>query len=86
LITLDIASKVLVEAFKQNNFSEKFLPRYENMWRKKLGREIKFGRYFHKFYSKLNDNSIDSLFDAAKKDGLLKFISAKGKFDWHKTR
>jgi len=85
LISGEIASKVLIEAFKQNNFSEKFLSRYENMWRKELGREIKFGRYFHKFYSKLNDNSIDSLFDAAKKDGLLKFISGKGKFDWHQN-
>lgn len=55
------------------------------MWRKELGREIKFGRYFHKFYSKLNDNSIDSLFDTAKKDGLLKFMSEKGKFDWHQN-
>lgn len=85
LISGEIASKVIIEAFKQNNFSEKFLSRYENMWRKELGREIKFGRYFHKFYSKLNDNSIDSLFDAAKKDGLLNFISKKGKFDWHQN-
>jgi hypothetical protein len=56
------------------------------MLRKELGREIKFGRYFHKFYSKLNDNSIDSLFDAANKDGLVKIISEKGKFNWDKTR
>ena len=52
---------------------------------KDLGREIKFGTYFHKLYSKLHDDSIDMLFDAADKDGLLPFISKKGKFDWHKN-
>jgi len=49
-----------------------------------LGWEITFGEYFHKFYSKLDDRSLDELFVAAKEDGLLSFIAKKGKFVWHR--
>ena len=83
LISAELASSVLIEAFKRNDFSKKFLSKYEKLWQRDLGREINFGRYFHRFYSKLNDDSTDSLFDAAKKDALLSFIAHKGKFDWH---
>lgn len=85
LISAEIASKVIIEAFHKNDFSTKFLSKYEKLWKKELENEIKFGKYFHKFYSKLSDSSIDKLFDAAKKDGLLSFISERGKFDWHKN-
>ena len=85
LISAEMASKVIKEAFQKEDFSAKFLSKYEKLWGRDLGREIRFGRYFHKFYSRLNDNSIDTLFDAAKKDGLLPFISENGKFDWHKN-
>jgi digeranylgeranylglycerophospholipid reductase len=84
LISAEIASTVIKEAFIKEDFSAKSLSKYEKLWQKDLGAEIKFGRYFHRFYSKLNDDSIDTLFDAAKKDGLLSFISENGKFDWHK--
>lgn len=73
------------EAFQKGDFSASFLSKYEKLWKNELGNEIKLGKYFHKFYSKLSDNSIDTLFDAAKKDGLLSFISEQGKFDWHKN-
>jgi len=85
LISAEIASNVIQEAFQKGDFGARFLSKYEKLWKNELGNEIKLGKYFHKFYSKLSDNSIDTLFDAAKKDGLLPFISEKGKFDWHKN-
>ena len=85
LISAEMASNVIQEAFQKTDFSAKFLSKYEKLWKKELENEIKFGEYFHKFYSKLSDSSIDTLFDAAKKDGLLSFISQEGKFDWHRN-
>lgn len=84
LISAEIASEVIKKAFKKRRFDANTLSEYEKIWEKSLGREIRFGQYFHKFYSKLDDDSIDALFNAAKDDGLLSFIAERGKFDWHK--
>jgi len=84
LISADIASETIKKAFKKMKFDAGTLSEYEITWRKSLGREIKFGQYFHRFYSRLNDESIDALFHAAKVDGLLSYISERGKFDWHR--
>lgn len=84
LIGAEIASEVIKKAFEKGNFEARTLSKYEEIWKKSLGKEIIYGEYLHRFYSKLDDDSIDKLFYAAKQDGLLSFIATKGKFDWHK--
>ena len=84
LVSAEIASETIKQAFKKGKFDEGTLSEYEKTWEKSLGREIKFGQYFHRFYSRLDDDSIDALFHAANEDGLLSFIAERGKFDWHK--
>ncbi|MDA2921044.1 NAD(P)/FAD-dependent oxidoreductase [Desulfobacterota bacterium AH_259_B03_O07] len=84
LLSAEIASKVIKKAFKVGTFEAKTISKYEKQWKKILGKEIAFGEYFHKFYSKLSDNSLDGLFSAAKQDALLSYIAKNGKFDWHK--
>jgi digeranylgeranylglycerophospholipid reductase len=85
LLGAEIASDVINKAFKKGNFQGRTLSEYQRLWRRSLGREIVFGEYFHKFYSKLDDNSIDALFEAAEQDNFFSFISENGKFDWHKN-
>jgi digeranylgeranylglycerophospholipid reductase len=85
LLGAEIASEVIKKAFKKGDFRARTLSEYQRLWRKSLGRELVFGEYFHKFYSRLDDNSIDGLFDAAERDNLFSFISENGKFDWHKN-
>jgi len=51
--------------FQKGDYSAKSLSKYEKLWRSDIGREIKYGKYFHKFYSRLGDKSLDALFDAA---------------------
>ena len=84
LLSAEAGSEIIKKAFKIGEFDAKTLSEYEKKWKKVLGREITLGEYFHKFYSKLSDNSLDALFDAAKQDGLLSYIAKNGKFDWHK--
>lgn len=85
LLGAEIASDIIRKAFKKGNFQAKTLSEYQRLWRKSLGRELVFGEYFHKFYSKLDDNSIDALFEAAEQDNFFSFVSENGKFDWHKN-
>jgi digeranylgeranylglycerophospholipid reductase len=85
LLGAEIASDIIKKAFKKGNFQARTLSEYQRLWKKSLGRELAFGEYFHKFYSKLDDNSVDALFEAAKQDNFFSFISENGKFDWHKN-
>ncbi|MGH7885073.1 MAG: NAD(P)/FAD-dependent oxidoreductase [Thermodesulfobacteriota bacterium] len=84
LISAEIASELILKAFTENRFNEKFLSKYQKMINSCFSKEIKFGEFFHKFYSTLSDYQINQLFDAAKEDRILDFISERGKFDWHK--
>ena len=85
LISGEIASGLIDIAFKQNRFDQKYLSRYQKLIKSNFSKEIKFGEYFHRFYKDLDDYHINKLFDAAKKDDLLSFISEEGSFDWHKN-
>ncbi|MGQ0794129.1 MAG: NAD(P)/FAD-dependent oxidoreductase [Deltaproteobacteria bacterium] len=84
LITAQIASDVIRKALAKGSLDARALSEYERIWQKSVGREVRFGEYFHRFYSKLDDPYIDKLFHAAKTDGLFSFIAERGKFDWHK--
>lgn len=83
LVSAEMASEVIKAAFRAGKFNARTLSRYEKLWKGTLGKEIKYGEYFNKLFSKLGDNSLDLLFDAAIQDNLLPYITTNGKFDWH---
>ncbi len=85
LISGEMAADTIYMALQNGDTSAKTLSNYEKMWKKSIGNEISFGKYFHRFYSKLGDDSVDALFEAAEKDKLLSFIAEQGSFDWHKN-
>ena len=85
ILSAEIASDVIDKCFSTNDFSDNTLCEYESGWKKIIGNEIKYGQYFHNFFSKLSDNSIDELFEAVGKDGILDYISRSGNFDWHSS-
>lgn len=85
LIGGEIAAETIIKAFSKGDFSRKTLAEYERRWKGVFGKEIAYGEFFHRLYSRLDDDSIESLFDAALKDGLPSFIAEKGRFDWHKN-
>jgi digeranylgeranylglycerophospholipid reductase len=57
-----IASDVLREAFRKNDFSEAFLSRYEERWHKTIGRSIRAGLMFRELYKSLTNKQIDNIF------------------------
>jgi len=85
LLSAEMASEVIKKAFHTGKFHAKTLSRYEKLWKGTLGKEIKYGEYFNKLFSKLGDNSLDQLFNAARQDNLLTYVTNNGKFDWHKN-
>jgi len=85
LLCSEIAVQVILKAFKKNSFNASAFSEYEELWKKKIGNEIKTGYYMRKMYSKLTDWQIEQLFHIAKSNGLLSFIEKRMEFDWHRN-
>ncbi|MEK7878344.1 MAG: hypothetical protein AAB285_00640, partial [candidate division NC10 bacterium] len=50
----------------------------------RLGREIKIGGFFRRLFEHLKDSEIDDLFRIVRSDGILRAVTSKARFDWHK--
>lgn len=82
LICSEIASGVIMERFRDGNFTSRALAKYEKLWKKRLQREILIGYYARNNYGKLSDIQIEKIFQIARNDGLIPLIQNKGNFDW----
>jgi len=85
LLCADIAAKTLHQALQHDDLSAKSLARYEQGWRRILGRELKIGYWARKLFERLSDGQIDRIFDIVKANGIDEaLLKAKDlSFDWH---
>jgi digeranylgeranylglycerophospholipid reductase len=83
LIGADCAVETLKEAFDQDSFDMSFFCRYEQKWRSQIGKEIDRGFMLRKIFNKLTDKHIEKLFDLSTKDGIMRIVNEKARFDWH---
>jgi digeranylgeranylglycerophospholipid reductase len=85
LIGAEMAGEVLHQALADNDLSAKRLSRYERVWRRKLGGELRTGYWARKFFERLNERQIDQVFKTIKAGGIDEaLLKAKDvSFDWH---
>ena len=85
LLCADIAAKTLHQALESDDLSAKSLAKYERLWKKKLGRELKIDYYARKVYEQLNDWQIDRVFDIILSNGIDEALlkTEDLSFDWH---
>jgi digeranylgeranylglycerophospholipid reductase len=83
LLAAEIGADVLSTAIGKNNFGADLLSMYERRWKKLLGKELEIGLCLRSAFKKFSDSKIDSLFEIASKNGLMKLIREKANFDWH---
>jgi len=85
LLGADIAAKTLHQALEDDDLSAKRLARYEQRWKRKLGREIKIGYWARKLFERLSDRQIDRIFEIVKANGIDEaLLKAEDlSFDWH---
>jgi digeranylgeranylglycerophospholipid reductase len=83
LLTGALAADVLGEGLRENRLDESCLRRYESRWRKRLGKEIRAGLAFRRIAAKLSDESIDSLIELARVNGIVPLLQEKASFNWH---
>lgn len=62
----DVASK----AFETGDFSERSLSKYDKMWKKSAGRELRTGYTLRKMFVKFGDGDLDSAYGIASKESV----------------
>lgn len=84
LLCAEAAAHTVEMAFKTGDFTARSMRTYEEIWRGKLGREMRTGSFFRRLAERLTDKEIDDLFRVVQSDGILSAITKKAHFDWHK--
>ena len=83
LISGRIAGEVLHDALTVDGLSASGLRNYDVRWRKRLGQEIRIGLAFRRLASKMTDESIDSLIELARVNGIVPLLQRTASFNWH---
>jgi digeranylgeranylglycerophospholipid reductase len=74
-----LASEVMVEALEKENME--ILQKYQVLYRKNFGRELKTQRMVHKTFKSLTDTDLDFMFSKLKEEGAEDLISEYGDMD-----
>jgi len=83
LLASNIASDVIIEAFKQKRFDESFLSIYETKWKKKIGFELTIGLWMRNSFSNCTDEQIDSLVQLCSQPNILRIFEKYDYFNKH---
>lgn len=66
-----IARDIIFKAFERKDFSEAMLKKYDDAWKKKIGKTIRMGMFFRNQFEKMDNPQMDSYFRTFKKIPLL---------------
>ncbi|OGO33296.1 MAG: hypothetical protein A2Z29_05340 [Chloroflexi bacterium RBG_16_56_11] len=85
LLGAEIAAAVLEQALADDDLSSRGLSKYERVWRRKLGRELRTGYWARKLFERLGEKKIDRLFEIVRAGGIDEaMLRARDlSFDWH---
>ncbi|MFQ6075263.1 MAG: NAD(P)/FAD-dependent oxidoreductase [Candidatus Bathyarchaeia archaeon] len=81
-ICAKIAGETAAEAVLHDDVSSKHLQNYERRWRKRLGREFNTMLWARRVANALSDTTIDRIFRAVIRDGLVRVIEEEGEIDF----
>ena len=83
LLSAEMASEVILHAFRKGDFSVHTLGQFERFWRSAFGRELWTGYLARKLTARLSDSLMERAFDRAKGIDLLSKLNGSLSFDWH---
>lgn len=76
------AARALIEAYEAEDFSRKFLSRYEKYWKKEIGRELFLDGLVQKYFSSLSDSALESIYRVLSKPQNVALINRLGDIDF----
>ena len=84
LLSGALAADVLGSALRRNRLTARALSRYERLWRRRLGHEIRIGLAFRRIAARLSDDSIDRIIELARVNGIVPLLQENASFNWHR--
>ena len=82
LISAKRCAQVAVEALNKQDFSESLLSKYQKLWEKDIGKEIKQGLRLRNIFLNLSDDDIDEILDIFGQEEFLNIINRYGDIDF----
>jgi flavin-dependent dehydrogenase len=83
LLSAEMATQVILRAFRKREFSVHTLGEFERFWRAAFGLELWTGYLARKLAGRLCDSFVERAFDRAKGINLLSGLNGNLNFDWH---
>ena len=83
LLSAEMASEVILRAFRKGDFSSQTLGEFERFWRTAFGLELYVGYFTRKLAARLSDSVVEQIFERAKGIDLLSQLNGNLHFDWH---
>ena len=75
LLSGSLAAEVLDDALRRDRLDAAgALARYERLWRRRLGQEIRVGLAFRRIAARLSDDSIDEIIELARVNGVMPLL------------
>jgi geranylgeranyl reductase family protein len=84
LLTGAMAASVLDARLADDRLHAGDLQPYEQMWRERMGAEIRIGLAFRTLAARLSDRAIHALIELARVDGLVPLLNEHADFNWHR--
>jgi geranylgeranyl reductase family protein len=84
LLSASWAAETVSSAFARGDFTERALAAYEELWRGRLGRELRVGLWFRRLAGRLTPGDLDALTELAITDGVMPVVRRTARFNWHR--
>jgi len=84
LLSAEMATEVILRAFRTGNFSLRALGDFERYWRSAFGVELWVGYLARKLAARLSDSLIERAFERARGIDLVGGLKGNLDFDWHR--
>ena len=84
LVTAALAAEIITDRIRRNQLTEQALEVYEQLWKQKLGEELRAQTQLRVLAEDLHDADINSLFELARVDGILPLLRRTARFNHHR--
>ncbi len=84
MISGALAAEVLGPALETDRLGAADLRKYEKLWRRRLGSEIRVSLAFRRLAERLDDEAINALVELARVNGVVPLLQETASFNWHR--
>ncbi|MGE0704126.1 MAG: NAD(P)/FAD-dependent oxidoreductase [Vicinamibacterales bacterium] len=84
IISGSLAADVLGAALESDRLGAPDLRKYEKLWRRRLGSEIRVSLAFRRLAERFDDRAINDLIQLARVNGVVPLLQETASFNWHR--